>query len=105
MIGLWLPHCLRNVRASYKVFIELDLPGQALDIIKTLTTDLRIQCLQVLIKEAFINDVTQILTIIWVLGQFIARHFVAGLFIPGWFITEQGSAMNCPAMRCPSAVV
>lgn len=49
-VGLWLPHSLRNVRSSYKVFIELDLPGQALDIIKTLTTDLRIQCLQVIFQ-------------------------------------------------------
>ena len=53
LVGPWLPHCLRNVRSSYKVFIELDLPGQALDIIKVLTTDLRIQCLQVITDILF----------------------------------------------------
>ena len=53
LVGPWLPHCLRNVRSSYKVFIELDLPGQALDIIKVLTTDLRIQCLQVITPVIF----------------------------------------------------
>jgi len=41
----WLPHCLRQVRASYNVFIGLDLPGQPLDIVKNLTTDLRESCL------------------------------------------------------------
>ena len=25
---LWLPHCLRQVRYSYGVFISQDLPGQ-----------------------------------------------------------------------------
>jgi len=42
----WLPHCLRQVRGCYNVLISLDLPGQPLDIIKNLTTDLRVSCLQ-----------------------------------------------------------
>jgi len=41
----WLPHCLRQVRASYGVFIGLDLPGQVLDIVKSLTTELRLSSL------------------------------------------------------------
>jgi len=40
-----LPHCLRQVRASYSVFIGLDLPGQVLDIVKSLTTELRLSSL------------------------------------------------------------
>jgi len=42
---MWLPHCLRQVRASYSVFIGLDLPGQVLDIVKSLTTELRLSSL------------------------------------------------------------
>lgn len=34
----WLPSCLRHVRKAYASFIDLDLPGQALDIVKQLTT-------------------------------------------------------------------
>ena len=41
----WLPHCLRQVRASYGVFISLDLPGQVLDIVKSLTTEPRLPSL------------------------------------------------------------
>ena len=41
----WLPQCLRQVRASYGVFISLDLPGQVLDIVKSLTTELRLSSL------------------------------------------------------------
>jgi len=41
----WLPHCLRQVRASYNVFISLDLPSQVLDIVKNLTTELRLSSL------------------------------------------------------------
>jgi len=42
---MWLPHCLRQVRSSYAVFISLDLPGQVLDIVKNLTTELRLSSL------------------------------------------------------------
>jgi len=41
----WLPHCLRQVRATYAVLISLDLPGQVLDIVKNLTTELRLSSL------------------------------------------------------------
>ena len=40
--GKWLVHSLRQVQASYWVFISLDLPGQVLDIVKSLTTELRL---------------------------------------------------------------
>lgn len=55
----WLPSCLRHVRKSYAAFIDLDLPGQALAIIKRLTTDLRIQCLQ-MIFQTVIDQVNRI---------------------------------------------
>jgi len=42
---MWLPYCLRQVRGSYSVFIGLDLPGQVLDIVKNLTTELRLSSL------------------------------------------------------------
>ena len=42
---MWLPHCLRQVRATYSVLISQDLPGQVLDIIKNLTTELRLSSL------------------------------------------------------------
>lgn len=48
--GTWLPSCLRHVRTTYSSLIQLDLPSQALDIIKALTTDLRIQSLQVIFQ-------------------------------------------------------
>lgn len=50
IVGQWLPSCLRHVRKSYAAFIDLDLPGQALEIIRTLITDLRIQCLQMIFQ-------------------------------------------------------
>ncbi len=40
----------RHVRRCYSSFIDLDLPGEALDIVKGLTTHLRIQCLQVVFQ-------------------------------------------------------
>jgi len=43
--NMWLPHCLRQVRSAYAVFIGQDLPGQVLDIIKNLTTELRLSSL------------------------------------------------------------
>ena len=49
-VAQWLPSCLRHVRKSYAAFVELDLPQQALTIIKRLTTDLRIQCLQMIFQ-------------------------------------------------------
>ena len=55
-VGHWLPKCLRNVRTTYSTLIQLDLPSQALDIVKLLTTDLRIQCLQ-FIFQTVIDEV------------------------------------------------
>jgi exocyst complex component 2 len=49
-VGQWLPSCLRHVRITYSSLVQLDLPSQALDIVKALTTDLRIQCLQVIFQ-------------------------------------------------------
>lgn len=49
-VGQWLPQCLRDIRSSYHTLIQLDLPSQALDIVKTLTTDMRIQCLQMIFQ-------------------------------------------------------
>ncbi len=49
-VGQWLPVCLRSVRTTYSSLIDLDLPSQALDIVQALTTDLRIQCLQVIFQ-------------------------------------------------------
>ncbi|QQP48635.1 Exocyst complex component 2 [Caligus rogercresseyi] len=51
----WLPYCLRYARNCYAVFIELDLPSQALDILKRLTTDLRIQCLQTVFHSVIVQ--------------------------------------------------
>ncbi|CAB4064857.1 EXOC2 [Lepeophtheirus salmonis] len=51
----WLPFCLRYARSCYAVFIELDLPSQALDILKRLTTDLRIQCLQTVFHTVIVQ--------------------------------------------------
>ena len=57
----WLPHCLRQVRASYGVFISLDLPGQVLDIVKSLTTELRLSSLN--------NILTSVVEEIYVLHE------------------------------------
>lgn len=43
--NMWLPHCLRHVRSTYSILISQDLPSQVLDIIKNLTTELRMSSL------------------------------------------------------------
>jgi len=58
---MWLPHCLRQVRSSYAVFISLDLPGQVLDIVKNLTTELRLSSLN--------NILTSVVEEIYVLHE------------------------------------
>ena len=58
---MWLPHCLRRVRASYSVFISLDLPGQVLDIVKNLTSELRLSTLN--------NILTSVVEEIYVLHE------------------------------------
>jgi len=55
-IGPWLPQCLRDVRSTYSTLIQLDLPSQALDIVKRLSTDMRLQCLQ-MIFQTVIDEV------------------------------------------------
>ncbi len=55
-VGPFLPQCLRDIRITYTSLIQLDLPTQALDIVKQLTTDLRIQCLQ-MIFQTVIDEV------------------------------------------------
>lgn len=52
VIALWLPHCLQNVRSTYSIFIKLDLPGDALDILCQLILDLRLHSMTVLFKQA-----------------------------------------------------
>lgn len=52
IIASWLPHCLRYVRSTYSIFIRLDLPSDALDIILKLILDLRLYCITVLFKQA-----------------------------------------------------
>lgn len=52
VMASWLPHCLRYVRSTYSIFIRLDLPSDALDIISTLILDLRLYCITVLFKQA-----------------------------------------------------
>jgi len=42
---MWLPFCLRQVRSTYSVLISQDLPGQVLNILKNLTTELRLSSL------------------------------------------------------------
>lgn len=49
-VGTFLPQCLRDIRSTYTSLIQLDLPSQALDIVKLLTTDMRIQCLQMIFQ-------------------------------------------------------
>ena len=55
-VGPWLPQCLRDVRSTYSTLIQLDLPTQALDIVKRLSTDMRLQCLQ-MIFQTVIDEV------------------------------------------------
>lgn len=52
VIASWVPHCLRYIRSTYSIFIKLDLPGEALDIISVLILDMRLHCMSVLFKQA-----------------------------------------------------
>ncbi|KAK5639326.1 hypothetical protein RI129_011818 [Pyrocoelia pectoralis] len=51
IIALWLPVCLRYVRATYKILIKLDLPSEALDLISTFILDFKLYCMSVLLKQ------------------------------------------------------
>jgi len=56
--NMWLPHCLRQVRATYATLISQDLPGQVLDMIKSLTTELRMcslnNILNAVVEETYV---------------------------------------------------
>jgi len=56
--NMWLPHCLKHVRGAYSVLISHDLPGPVLDIVKTLTTDLRMSSmnniLNTVVEETYV---------------------------------------------------
>lgn len=41
IMGPWLPQCLRNIRILYSTLIQLDLPGEALDIVSQTILDMR----------------------------------------------------------------
>ena len=55
----WLIYCLRFVRHLHAVMIDLDLPGDALDLIVNLLSDLRLHCLQV-IFQTIVDKVNQL---------------------------------------------
>ena len=55
----WLIYCLRFVRHLHTVMIDLDLPGDALDLIVNLLSDLRLHCLQV-IFQTIVDKVNQL---------------------------------------------
>lgn len=52
IIASWLPHSLHQVRSTYTIFIKLDLPGDALDLLSALILDLRLHSMTVLFKQA-----------------------------------------------------
>ena len=55
------PFLPRQVRATYSVLISLDLPGQVLDIVKSLTSELRLSSLN--------NILTSVVEEIYVLHE------------------------------------
>lgn len=59
VIAMYLPDCLRYVRATYSVLIKLDLPSEPLDIVFGIIMDLRIHCMSVLFKQS-IEEVKQL---------------------------------------------
>lgn len=52
VIAPWLPVCLHHVRSTYSIFIKLDLPCDALDLLSSLILDLRLHSMTVLFKQA-----------------------------------------------------
>ncbi|KAK6630582.1 hypothetical protein RUM43_014567 [Polyplax serrata] len=52
IVGLWLPHCLRYLRAYYSSFTRIDLPSDVLDIFSYLLSDLRFHCVSTILKQA-----------------------------------------------------
>ncbi|KAK4306275.1 hypothetical protein Pmani_021897 [Petrolisthes manimaculis] len=47
----WLPQVLRHVRGCYNTLLTLDLPNDALDVLKDLIFDLRVHCLTSLFQQ------------------------------------------------------
>lgn len=47
----WLPQVLRHVRGCYNTLLTLDLPNDALDVIRDLIFDLRVHCLTSLFQQ------------------------------------------------------
>lgn len=47
----WLPQVLRHVRGCYNTLLTLDLPNDALDVVKDLILDLRVHCLTSLFQQ------------------------------------------------------
>lgn len=47
----WLPQVLRHVRGCYNTLLTLDLPNDALDVVKNLILDLRVHCLTSLFQQ------------------------------------------------------
>lgn len=47
----WLPQVLRHVRGCYSTLLTLDLPNDALDVVKDLIFDLRVHCLTSLFQQ------------------------------------------------------
>ncbi|MCL4138819.1 UNVERIFIED_CONTAM: hypothetical protein GTU68_063382, partial [Idotea baltica] len=47
----WLPQVLRHIRGCYGTLLMLDLPNDALDVVKTLLFDLRVHCLTSLFQQ------------------------------------------------------
>ncbi|KAK8724030.1 hypothetical protein OTU49_011406 [Cherax quadricarinatus] len=50
-ITSWLPQVLRHVRGCYNTLLTLDLPNDALDVVKELIFDLRVHCLTSLFQQ------------------------------------------------------
>lgn len=50
-ISPWLPQVLRHVRGCYSTLLMLDLPNDALDVVKELIFDLRVHCLTSLFQQ------------------------------------------------------
>ncbi|KAK4002670.1 exocyst complex component 2 [Daphnia magna] len=54
-IGSWFVLCLRTVRTCYAELLTLDLPTEAIDVIRDLLHDLRVHCMRSLLMQAAEN--------------------------------------------------
>ncbi|ESO82768.1 hypothetical protein LOTGIDRAFT_108931 [Lottia gigantea] len=53
--GAWLPHCVRHIRTSTSTLQDLDVHGEALNLVQELAFDLRTHCMFTLLKQAIID--------------------------------------------------